>query len=150
MSRKYSIIASFMTENLILNMNWHKKHKAKETVGDRIADKIASGMGSWTFIIWQTIIVILWMVLNSLAFIYHWDVYPFILLNLIFSTQAAYAAPIIMMSQNRQTERDREHAQHDYEVNLEAKKEIEALQIHLNRVEIEKLDRIIALLEKKG
>jgi uncharacterized membrane protein len=54
-----------------------------------------------------------------------------------------------MMSQNRQTERDREHAQHDYEVNLEAKKEIEALQIHLNRVEIEKLDRIIALLEKK-
>jgi uncharacterized membrane protein len=53
------------------------------------------------------------------------------------------------MSQNRQTERDREHAQHDYEVNLEAKKEIEALQIHLNRVEIEKLDRIIALLDKK-
>ena len=130
-------------------MNWHKKHKAKETLGDRISDKIASGMGSWSFIILQTIIVVLWMVLNSLAFIYHWDVYPFILLNLIFSTQAAYAAPIIMMSQNRQTERDREHAQHDYEVNLEAKKEIEALQIHLNRVEIEKLDRIIALLEKK-
>ena len=78
----------------------------------------------------------------------HWDSYPFILLNLLFSTQAAYAAPIIMMSQNRQNERDREQALHDYQTNLEAKKEIEALQIYLNKLEIEKLDKIIALLEK--
>jgi uncharacterized membrane protein len=118
-------------------------------MGDRIADNVANGMGSWSFIIWQTVIVLLWMSVNVIAFVKHWDPYPFILLNLIFSTQAAYAAPIIMMSQNRQNERDREQALHDYQTNLEAKKEIEALQIYLNKLEIEKLDKIISLLEKQ-
>jgi uncharacterized membrane protein len=69
-------------------------------------------------------------------------------LNLIFSTQAAYAAPIIMMSQNRQNMRDREHAEHDYQTNIDAKKEIEALQIQLSKIEIEKLDKILELLNK--
>ena len=78
------------------------------------------------------------MALNITAFIQHWDPYPFILLNLIFSTQAAYAAPIIMMSQNRQSQRDRIQADNDYQTNLEAKKEIEALQIHLNKIESER------------
>jgi uncharacterized membrane protein len=86
-------------------------------------------MGSWTFIILQTVLVILWMGLNVIGFMYHWDVYPFILLNLLFSTQAAYAAPIIMMSQNRQNERDRMHVQQDYKINKDAKHEIEALAI---------------------
>src|SRR5579862_4144597 len=107
---------------------WHDKHVSSLSFGDRIADNVANGMGSWTFIIWQTLIVILWMVLNVVGFVNHWDVYPFILLNLIFSTQAAYAAPIIMMSQNRQNKRDRVQAQHDYKTNTDAKKEIEALQ----------------------
>jgi uncharacterized membrane protein len=71
------------------------------------------------------------------------------LLNLIFSTQAAYAAPIIMMSQKRQTDRDRVQAQEDYTTNIEAKKEIEALQNHLNKLEIEKLNKIIELLEAR-
>ena len=79
---------------------------------------------------------------------YHWDVYPFILLNLLFSTQAAYAAPIIMMAQNRQNERDRIQAQKDYQTNIDAKKEIEALQQKLNSIEIEKLDKIIRMLEE--
>ncbi len=127
---------------------WHSKHKEAYTAGQRIADAVANGMGSWTFIIGQTIFVIIWMVLNVIGFINHWDVYPFILLNLIFSTQAAYAAPIIMMAQNRQSERDRVQAQEDYDTNTEAKKEIEALQIHLSTIETEKLDKIIALLEK--
>jgi uncharacterized membrane protein len=105
-------------------------------------------MGSWTFIIIQTIIVLFWMALNIVAYLSHWDPYPFILLNLLFSTQAAYAAPIIMMSQNRQNERDRHQALADYETNLKAKAEIEALQLHLSRIESEKLDKIIALLEK--
>src|SRR5450432_487643 len=103
-------------------------------------------MGSWTFIITQTIFVILWMALNIIGLMYHWDVYPFILLNLLFSTQAAYAAPIIMMAQNRQSERDREQAQADYDTNVAAKKEIEALQIMLAGIETDKLDKIIALL----
>lgn len=127
---------------------WHAKHKETYTVGQRIADNVARGMGSWTFIIWQSIFVVIWMALNVIGFVRHWDVYPFILLNLIFSTQAAYAAPIIMMAQNRQSERDRIQAQEDYDTNVEAKKEIEALQIQLTAIETEKLDKIIMMLEK--
>ena len=126
--------------------NWHDKHIETSTLGQRLSDRIAGGMGSWKFIIWQTIIVLIWMGLNIIAFVRHWDPYPFILLNLIFSTQAAYAAPIIMMSQNRQSQRDRIQADSDYLTNLEAKKEIEALQIQLNKIESEKLDKIIQLL----
>ena len=127
---------------------WHDKHIEASTPGEKIADSVAAGMGSWKFIIWQTIIVIIWMTLNIIGFVRHWDAYPFILLNLIFSTQAAYAAPIIMMSQNRQSARDRIQAQDDYQTNLEAKKEIEALQIHLNKLETEKLDKIIQMIEE--
>ena len=126
--------------------NWHDQHDAELSFGSRFADKVAKEMGSWRFIIIQTIIVIVWMVLNVVAFTHHWDVYPFILLNLLFSTQAAYAAPIIMMSQNRQSERDRIQAQADYQTNLDAKKEIEALTAQLNKIDIEKLDAIIKML----
>ena len=77
--------------------NWHEKHVEKMSFGDRIADAVANGMGSWNFIIWQSVIVILWMILNVIGILRHWDEYPFILLNLIFSTQAAYAAPIIIV-----------------------------------------------------
>ncbi len=130
--------------------NWHQKHKSQLTLGQKIADSVASSMGSWNFIIIQSIIVGLWIILNFIAFISHWDPYPFILLNLIFSTQAAYAAPIIMMAQNRQEDRDRVQAENDYHTNIEAKKEIEALQKSLSRIEIEKLDKILKILERKG
>lgn len=127
---------------------WLDKHKESLTVGQRLADWVANGMGSWRFIIWQTAFVVLWMLLNVIGYIRHWDAYPFILLNLIFSTQAAYAAPIIMMSQNRQGERDRLQAKEDYITNQEAKLEIEALQKQLNKIETEKLDKIIIMLEE--
>src|SRR5215469_8379402 len=113
---------------------WHDRHQASLTFGQRLADSVANGMGSWRFIIIQTVIVLLWLILNLIAYIYHWDPYPFILLNLLFSTQAAYAAPIIMMSQNRQNERDRAQALADYETNIEAKKEIETLVVLLNKI----------------
>ena len=128
---------------------WHEEHRASMDLGSRVADSVATNMGSWTFIIIQTVIVALWMGLNVVGFIYHWDPYPFILLNLLFSTQAAYAAPIIMMAQNRQNERDRLQALNDYKTNVEAKKEIENLQIRLNNIETEKLDKILKILEKK-
>jgi uncharacterized membrane protein len=128
--------------------NWHEKHRETLSFGSRLADSVANGMGSWRFIIIQTILVILWMGLNLVGFINHWDVYPFILLNLVFSTQAAYAAPIIMMAQNRQNERDRMQAQSDYQTNIDAKQEIEALQKSLNTIEVEKLDKIIRMLEE--
>lgn len=127
---------------------WHQRHLDTLSFGQRLADRVANGMGSWKFIIIQTILVAVWMIFNFVAFIYHWDPYPFILLNLLFSTQAAYAAPIIMMAQNRQSERDREQAQADFETNVAAKKEIEDLQMTLANIEADKLDKIIRLLEE--
>ena len=133
---------------MLNHKNWHEKHIETLGFGSRLADSVAKGMGSWRFIIIQTVLVVLWMALNLVGFMYHWDVYPFILLNLLFSTQAAYAAPIIMMSQNRQNDRDRVHAQADYQTNIDAKLEIEALTIKLNKLEVEKLDVIITMLEE--
>ncbi len=133
---------------MFTNQTWHQLYQDRLTVGQKVADKVARGMGSWTFIIYQSIFVIIWMALNLVGFFYHWDAYPFILLNLLFSTQAAYAAPIIMMSQNRQNERDRIQAQKDYDTNTQAKLEIEALQAKLNSIEVEKLDKIIIILNE--
>jgi uncharacterized membrane protein len=133
---------------MLVKNNWHQKHFETLGFGSRLADVVAKSMGSWKFIIVQTILVVLWMTLNLIAFIKHWDAYPFILLNLVFSTQAAYAAPIIMMSQNRQNERDRAQAQADYQTNVDAKLEIEALTTKLNSIEVDKLDKIIRILEQ--
>ena len=133
---------------MLARKNWHDKHFETLGFGSRLADAVAKSMGSWKFIIVQTILVILWMTLNLIAFTKHWDVYPFILLNLVFSTQAAYAAPIIMMAQNRQNERDRTQAQADYQTNVDAKLEIEALTRKLNSIEVDKLDKIIRMLEQ--
>jgi uncharacterized membrane protein len=132
---------------------WHQLYEDSLGFGPRLADTVANGMGSWGFIIIQTVFVILWMSLNVVGFVNHWDPYPYILLNLVFSTQAAYAAPIIMMAQNRQSERDRIQANEDFKTNVEAKREIEELQLRLNAIESEKLDKIIHMLEqmnKKG
>jgi uncharacterized membrane protein len=127
---------------------WHELYEEKRSFGQKLADNVAGGMGSWRFIVWQTVIVIIWMLLNLVGIIYHWDPYPFILLNLLFSTQAAYAAPIIMMAQNRQNDKDRIQARKDYQTNVEAKQEIEQLQQRLNSIEVEKLDKIIQMLEE--
>src|SRR5437660_8608570 len=97
------------------------------TIGQRIADTVAATMGSWTFIIIQSVILLIWIVLNVTAYVQQWDPYPFILLNLALSFQAAYAAPFIMMSQNRQQDIDRKAAEHDYQINIKAELEIELL-----------------------
>jgi uncharacterized membrane protein len=97
------------------------------TMGQRIADQVASTMGSWPFIIIQSLILFVWIVLNVTAFINKWDPYPFILLNLALSFQAAYAAPFIMMSQNRQQDIDRKEAENDHQINVKAELEIELL-----------------------
>ena len=127
---------------------WHDKALETSTLGQRLADKVANGMGSWRFIIFQSIIVLIWMGLNIVGLINHWDAYPFILLNLLFSTQAAYAAPIIMMAQNRQNDRDRVQAAADYQTNIDAKSEIEAIQKQLAKLEVDKLDKIIRMFEE--
>ncbi len=98
------------------------------TLGQRVADRFAQIIGSWRFIIIQSVLLALWIGLNVSAYVYRWDPYPFILLNLTMSFQAAYAAPILMMSQNRQAEKDHLQAKNDYEVNLKA--ELEIMQLH--------------------
>src|SRR6202158_688155 len=97
------------------------------TAGQRIADSVAATMGSWTFIIIQSVLLMLWVALNVTAYVKRWDPYPFILLNLALSFQAAYAAPFIMMSENRQQDIDRKHAENDFQVNVKAELEIELL-----------------------
>ena len=106
-----------------------KAEKAAEqlTFGQRVADKVAATMGSWPFIIVQSGILLVWIVLNVTAFVNKWDPYPFILLNLALSFQAAYAAPFIMMSQNRQQDIDRKEAENDHQINVKAELEIELL-----------------------
>lgn len=128
--------------------NWHDNERDTRTWGEKLADSVAEGMGSWRFIIIQTVIVAVWMTLNVIGITFQWDPFPFILLNLLFSTQAAYAAPIIMMSQNRQSDRDRAQAKADYETNLRAKEEIEELQTRLARIEDDKLDQIFKILQE--
>jgi uncharacterized membrane protein len=104
------------------------------TFGQRVADTVASTMGSWAFIIVQSTILLVWIVLNITAYVRNWDPYPFILLNLALSFQAAYAAPFIMMSQNRQQDIDRKSAENDYQINIKAELEIELLHQKLDQL----------------
>jgi uncharacterized membrane protein len=97
------------------------------TLGQKVADQVAATMGSWKFIIIQSAILFFWIVLNVTAVVQRWDPYPFILLNLALSFQAAYAAPFIMMSQNRQQDIDRKEAENDHQINIKAELEIELL-----------------------
>ncbi len=93
------------------------------TRGERIADRLASWVGSWTFVILQTVLVIGWILLNFLAWTRHWDPYPFILLNLALSVQSAYAAPILMISQNRQAKLNERRNHLDLQINMLSEQE---------------------------
>mgnify|MGYP001163298786 CR=1 FL=1 len=95
--------------------------------GQKAADWVADKVGSWKFIIGQSLLLAVWAVLNVTAWVKHWDPYPFILMNLVLSLQAAYTAPMIMMSQNRKAERDRIEAHLDYEVNLKTETEVRVI-----------------------
>jgi uncharacterized membrane protein len=132
-----------------------RKDTYKLTLGQRIADDVAAMMGSWTFIIIQSGLLFIWIVLNITAYVQQWDPYPFILLNLALSFQAAYAAPFIMMSQNRQQDIDRKAAEHDYQVNVKAELEIELLHQKIDELRekevlalSDSVKQLIALLNK--
>ena len=103
----------------------------KLTFAQSVADRVARIVGSWKFIIIQSSILALWAVLNIVAWTRHWDPYPFILMNLFLSLQAAYTAPVIMMSQNRLAARDRIEAHQDFLVNQKAEEEVRAILTHL-------------------
>jgi uncharacterized membrane protein len=119
---------------------------ASEKLGERIADKVTATIGSWRFLIIQSVLLIVWLMLNIMAFVHHWDPYPFILLNLLLSFQAAYTAPVIMMSQNRQNQIDRQKLDYYYNVNVKEELEIKLLHIKINAI-MEKLAIDPALFE---
>jgi uncharacterized membrane protein len=117
------------------------------STGERVADIVALTVGSWRFIIIQSVLLAAWIALNITAWVQAWDPYPFILLNLVLSFQAAYAAPIVMMSQNRQAEIDRRNAAHDYQVNVKAELEIELLHTKLDAMREQEIGRLTEVIE---
>lgn len=138
---------------------------ANSTFGQRVADRVASFGGSWTFIIIFVTFLLGWIAVNIILLANKgWDPYPFILLNLILSCVAALQAPVIMMSQNRQGEKDRDKAQNDYMVNLKSELEIRMLHekidhlilhqeqslIEIQKVQVDMMNDILARLEKKA
>ena len=134
--REHRVLHSF-AKRLHISRNTNRQFDERLTFGQRLADRVASFGGSWTFILIFGGILVLWVILNSFILIRFgaaFDHYPYILLNLFLSMLAALQAPVIMMSQNRQAAKDRLDAAHDYEVNLKA--ELEILGLH------EKLDEL--------
>jgi uncharacterized membrane protein len=85
----------------------------QRTFGQQAADTFTNAFGTWTYIIIQSGIIVVWMIINAVGYIYQWDEYPFILLNLAFSAQASYAAPLILMASNRSAQRDRMTLEHE-------------------------------------
>jgi uncharacterized membrane protein len=102
-------------------------YEKERSLGARMADRITAIVGSWRFLIIQSTLLIAWIIFNVVAAVDHWDPYPFILLNLMLSFQAAYTAPIIMMSQNREGQIDRAKLEYYYSVNVKQELEIELL-----------------------
>ncbi len=125
----------------------HADAPSQLTLGQKISDQVAKAVGSWKFIIGQSICIVGWISYNSLNNA-SWDPYPFILLNLILSFQAAYTAPAIMMSQNRQSDIDRHQANNDFEVNVKAELEIELLHQKIDMMKEKELAILIATVKE--
>lgn len=117
----------------LLRLRGRSKHPVnvamhdEATFGEKLADGIAAGIGSWRFLIIQTVLVVLWFALNIIGLVQHWDPYPFILLNLLFSIQAAYTGPVLLLAGNRAAQRDRLMAEHDYATNEKAEALVEKI-----------------------
>ena len=134
--------------NSILSENIQDEIETQLTVGQRIADKVASFGGSWSFISSFFLFIVVWMLINIFFLASHpFDPYPFILLNLILSCVAAIQAPIIMMSQNRQEQKDRIRAEHDYKINLKAELEIKLLSEKIDHLLIHQNEKLLAIQE---
>ncbi|MCZ8142589.1 MAG: DUF1003 domain-containing protein [Acetobacteraceae bacterium] len=117
------------------------------TLGERLSDLVAATVGSWRFILIQSGLLVAWLVANIASGGNAWDPYPFILLNLMLSFQAAYTAPIIMMSQNRQADIDRIRSIADYQVNIRAEAEISLLHEKIDLLREQQVAELIALLK---
>lgn len=144
---EYEVINSMQQQELITK-NVETKLDQNWTFGERLADKIASFGGSWSFLICFAIFLAIWIIVNTVVMVSHpADPYPFILLNLILSCIAAIQAPVIMMSQNRQEAKDRMRSQNDYQINLKAELEIQHLHEKLDHLLMHQWDRLAEIQE---
>lgn len=157
-------VVKALSDKSLISDNPEDEETAPSTLGQRVADKVADFGGSWTFILSFLGFLLLWIGVNAFVFLNKgFDPYPFILLNLILSCIAALQAPVIMMSQNRQEEKDRERAKNDYMVNLKSEMEIRLLHdkldhlilhqeqtmIEIQQVQIDMMNDILKRIEKK-
>ena len=124
-----------ITKNIFEDLKKITGKKRGLTFGQKAADNVTRIAGSWSFIIGFLLFLVLWVAVNVYAWIKTWDPYPFILLNLLLSCLAAIQAPIILMSQNRVNQKDRQRAEYDYAVNRKAGRKIEEIQEQLKRIE---------------
>lgn len=137
-----------LREHEILSSNPVSELEANLTLGQRLADRIATFGGSWAFILSFGAVLLCWMILNSFVLATRpFDPYPYILLNLVLSSLAALQAPVIMMSQNRQAIRDRAHATHDYQINLKAELEIRHLHQKIDHLLSHQWQRLVEIQE---
>lgn len=148
LSQRERLVIKSIADRVHLSRNVQEDSETQYSFGQRLADKVASFGGSWTFIILFSGILLTWIGLNSYILI-RWnkvfDPYPYILLNLMLSMTAAFQAPIIMMSQNRQVAKDRADAEHDYEVNLKAELEIMALHSKMDALREKQWEELLTL-----
>ena len=141
-----------LAERLHISRNINREFDEKLTFGQRLADRVATFGGSWTFILIFCFILLVWIGLNSFILLHRgkaFDPYPYILLNLMLSMIAAFQAPVIMMSQNRQAAKDRLDAAHDYEVNLKAELEIMSLHEKLDSLREQQWRELIELQQEQ-
>ena len=133
-----------------ISRNLNRERQDTRTFGEAVADRVAAFGGSWTFIIIFASVLVGWVVLNSYILLNRgFDPYPYILLNLFLSMIAAIQAPIIMMSQNRQEAKDRQNAEHDYEINLKAELEICAIQEKLDDLSQQKWQNLLEIQQQQ-
>ena len=146
-------VAHHITERTPISTNVIQDYSEQLTIGQKMADQVASFGGSWVFIIIFMVVLVMWIILNSFILIKlnngSFDPYPYIFLNLILSMLAAIQAPIIMMSQNRQAYKDRLSAEHDYEVNLKAELEIIALHEKVDSLRQEQWKDLISIQQEQ-
>jgi uncharacterized membrane protein len=152
MDERTKKVARHITERKHISRNTAKEHDDSKTFGQRAADAVAKFGGSWTFIMLFGLVLVCWVILNSFILINYnkaFDPYPYILLNLFLSMLASIQAPIILMSQNRQAEKDRLNAEHDYEVNLKAELEIMLLHEKIDLLREGQWSELIAIQKEQ-
>ena len=139
-------VVQSLQDHEILSRNIDLEYEEKLSVGDQLADKLAAYGGSWKFIIAFAVILVIWVIINSVVLLLKpFDPYPFILLNLVLSCLAAIQAPVIMMSQNRQEAKDRARSQHDYQINLKAELEIRNLHQKIDHLLTHQWERLVQI-----